>query len=208
MHVLTSPERRDSVSRTVANLASSDWGEAPRIHVDIAPGPPSRERIAAAYGEMLRVAAELAVDYTLLLEDDIEVNRHLRFNLIHWSPLRDGTLVLGSLYNADVAHLSGYRAEAATDEEHSFVAELRTVLGAQAVILSRAFLNYAVMHWNDAGAGQSRRLVRLASGFGPMQYHVPSLVQHVAVDSVSGAELQTARDFDRDWRWKESGNGA
>jgi hypothetical protein len=41
-----------------------------------------------------------------------------------------------------------------------------------------------------------------------MQYHVPSLVQHVAVDSVSGAELQTARDFDRDWRWKESGNGA
>jgi len=206
-HVLTSPDRREWVSRTVANLAVSDWGEAPRIHVDIAPGPPSRERIAAAYGEMLRVAAELAVDFTLLLEDDIEVNRHLRHNLVHWSPLREGKLILGSLYNPDVAHLAGYRSEANDEEQYSFVSELRSVLGAQAMILSRAFLNYAVIHWYDAGAGQNRRLVRLAAGFGPMEYHTPSLVQHIAVESLSGAELATARDFDPEWRWKDSMSG-
>jgi hypothetical protein len=156
---------------------------------------------------MLRVAAEIPADYTLLLEDDIEVNRHLRHNLLHWNPLRDGNLILGSLYNADVAHLPGYRPDADADEQHSFVAEIRSVLGAQAVILSRAFLSYAVVHWYDAGAGQNRRLVRLASGFGPMQYHTPSLVQHIAVESLYGSELATARDFDPDWRWKESGNG-
>src|SRR5687768_9011507 len=127
-HVLTSPDRRDCVSRTVASICASDWGEAPRVHVDVAPGPASRERIAAAYGEMLRVAAELAVDYTLLLEDDIEVNRYLRSNLAQWSPVRNGELFLGSLYNADVAHLSGYRTEGESDEQHSFASELRTVL--------------------------------------------------------------------------------
>ncbi|HEX5177594.1 MAG TPA: hypothetical protein VFV83_11215 [Chthoniobacteraceae bacterium] len=191
----------------MTNLAASDWGESPRIHVDIASGPPSRERVAAAYGEMLRVAAEIPADYTLLLEDDIEVNRHLRHNLLHWNPLREAKLILGSLYNPDVAHLPGYRPDAEADEQPSFVAEIRSVLGAQAVILSRAFLNYAVVHWYDAGAGQNRRLVRLASGFGPMQYHTPSLVQHIAIESLYGSELATARDFDPDWRWKESSNG-
>jgi hypothetical protein len=207
-HVLTSPDRRECVSRTVANLAASDWGEAPRVHVDLAPGPVSRERIAAAYGEMLRVAAEIPADYTLLLEDDIEVNRHLRHNLRHWQPLREGKLILGSLYNPDLAHLPGYRPETNGDElQHSFVAELRSVLGAQAVILSRTFLNYAVVHWYDAGAGQNRRLVRLATAFGPLHYHTPSLVQHIAIESLHGSELATARDFDPDWRWKESANG-
>jgi hypothetical protein len=199
-HILTLPDRRDFVSRTLASLAASDWGPAPRIHVDLAPLPPSRARVAAAYGQMLRVAAELAVDYTLLLEDDIAVNRHLRHNLSEWAPLRQGKLIMGSLHPEDVAHMPAYRPETESEEGHSFVAELRTVLGAQALILSRGFLMYAAGHWDDPGGAQSRRLVRLATEFGPMHYHVPSLVQQIAVDGMGGPQLRTARDFDPNWR--------
>ena len=197
-HVLTSPERRNAIVQTVANMAASDWKEAPRIHVELSEKAPSRVRRAAAYGQMLLVAVNEATDYTLLLEDDITVNRHLRHNLCSWEPLARGQLVLGSLCSSEVAHLPGYHPDGG--EEYSFAAEIRTVLGAQALILSRGFLNYAAAHWEDGGAGQSRRLVRLAKGFGNMHYHAPSLVKHVGADFIPGAQRPDARDFDREWR--------
>jgi hypothetical protein len=197
-HVLTSPERRNAIVQTVANIAASDWNEAPRVHVELSEKAPSRVRIAAAYGQMLLLAAGEATDYTLLLEDDITVNRHLRHNLCSWEPLVHGQLALGSLCSPEVAHLPGYHPEGG--EEYSFVAEIRTVLGAQALILSRGFLHYAAAHWEDGGAGQNRRLVRLAKGFGSMHYHVPSLVRHVGPDLIPRAQEHDAHDFDREWR--------
>jgi hypothetical protein len=197
-HVLTCPDRRGSTVQTVANFAASDWGEAPHIHVELGEGPPSRERIAAAYGHMLTMAAAAGVDYTLLLEDEIAVNRHLRHNLRVWEPVERGELMLGSLASAEIAHLPGYRSE--DGDEHSFVAETRTVLGGQALIVSRRFLTYAAAHWGDAGVGQSRRLVRLAAEYGRMHYHVPSLVLHLGADRLWGTQLHGALDFDADWR--------
>ncbi len=196
-HVLTCPERRNAMVQTVASIAASDWDQAPRIHVELSETAPSRVRIAAAYGQMLLVAAKEHADYTLLLEDDITVNRYLHHNLCAWEPLAQGKLILGSLCSPEVAHLPGYPPDT---EGYSFVAEVRTVLGAQALILSRGFLNYAAAHWEGDAAGQSRRLVRLATGFGQMHYHVPSLVQHARADSVWGRQLQNIHDFDREWQ--------
>lgn len=197
-HVLTSPERRNAIVQTVANIAASDWKEAPRIHVELSEKAPSRVRIAAAYGQMLLVAAKDAADYTLLLEDEMTVSLHLRHNLCSWEPLVRGQLILGSLCSPEIAHLPGYPPDGG--DEYSFVAETRTVLGAQALILSRQFLNYAAEHWEDGGAGQSRRLVRLLKAFGNMHYHVPSLVKHVGADFISSAQRPAAHDFDREWR--------
>jgi hypothetical protein len=147
---------------------------------------------------MLTAAAAARADYTLLLEDEIAVNRHLRHNLRAWEPVARGVLMLGSLASAEVAHLPGYRPEGG--DEHSFVAESRTVLGAQALILAQPFLAYAAAHWGDAGLGQSRRLVRLAADFGRMHYHAPSLVLHLGVDRLWRASPKSAVDFDEDWR--------
>jgi hypothetical protein len=197
-HVLTIPQRRTAMAQTVANLTASDWRGGPRIHVELDENALSRVRIAAAYGQMLLVAADQAADYTLLLEDEIIVNRHLRQNVCAWEPVERGHLILGSLCNREVAHLPGYRPDA--ENEPSFVADTRMVLGAQALILSRGFLTYAAAHWEDGGAAQSRRLVRLASGFGKMHYHAPSLVQHIGVDDMDGTQRHPALDFDPDWR--------
>lgn len=196
-HILTCPERKEAVQRTLASLAASDWGESPHLHVDLGVGPPSRARVANACRQMLRFAAEESPDFTLLLEDDVSVCRHLRYNLLAWEPVSCGALRLGSLYSAEVAHLPGYESD--SGDEASFVTSSRTVLGGQALLLSRDFLQHAAAHWEPTGL-QNRVLVRLASAMGPLHYHSPSLVQHVAHESLWGTALPTARDFDSHWR--------
>lgn len=196
-HILTCAERKDVVQRTLASIAASDWGEAPHLHVDLGAGPPSRTRIALAYRQMLHFAVEDGADFSLLLEDDIAVCRHLRHNLLAWAPVATSTLRLGSLYSAEVAHLPGYDSE--SSEESPFATSSRTVLGGQALLLSRDFLRHAAENW-DATELRNRVLVRLAKAFGPVHYHSPSLVQQVAHESLWGTPLQTAGDFNADWR--------
>ena len=198
VHILTAPVRRDYIVQTVASLAATDLGVSPHLHVECATGSPSRTRIAMAYGEMLAVAADAAADYVLLLEDQISANRFLRHNLLRWKPLAKGELHLGSLVAPDVAHLPGHLPE--SDDEHSFLSESRTVLGAHSLILSCRFVTYAAAHWKDSGLTQSRRLIRLASEFGSMQYHLPSLTHNSSIDSGPVGEPQCAADFDPEWR--------
>lgn len=199
VHILTSPARRDLVVQTVGNLAASDLESSPHLHVDLSTEGPSRTRIAMAYGEMLEVAASSTSDFVLLLEDQIQANRFLRHNLSHWRPVADGTLSLGSLVAPDVAHLPGYLPK--SGDEHSFLAEGRTVLGAHSLILSHRFVSYAAAHWKDSGSTQSRRLLRLASEFGTMAYHAPSLVYNPAIDGPpEGHSHGSAADFDLEWR--------
>jgi hypothetical protein len=74
------------------------------------------------------------------------------------------------------------------------------VYGTQAWVLSRATARYVLDHWDEIGGYPDIRISRLAGRVTPLWYHLPSLVQHLAVPSVWGGVPHTAPDYDADWR--------
>lgn len=196
-YMLSCPEREALRQQTLANLQASDWPDLPRIELDQTTFARRQERLEQTALQLLRRAVAEASEFILLLEDDLQFNRHLRHNLEHWYPLRHlcrGEHFWGSLYNPNVRELERH------EDQAFFVADPKYVYGSQAFVLSVATARYIVDHWGEAVGMQDIKMSRLAARLCSVYYHVPSLVQHIGVMSTWGGHYHWARDFDADWK--------
>ena len=182
--VVTCEERRRVLDETLANLRVTDWGAAPGIQMDDGAAPDKLARIHATWLKALESVASGPDDFALILEDDLEFNRHLRYNLLRWEPLRgrDGNApFFGTVYNADQRPASWRPTGQAF-----FVAKPRQLWGAQAIVLSRLTARFCLRHWSEEGGAADLRMPRLASRWAPVYVHSPSLVQHTGGVSTWG----------------------
>lgn len=190
-------ERTEVRARTIAGLEETDWPGSVRVHLDRAVAERREDRQAHTALDALVEAVEDGPELTLLLEDDLEFNRHLGHNIASWKPVRDrepDAPFFASLYDPTIRRLDGQEGEA------FFVADPDAVYGSQAFLFSRATAAYMVEHWHEVEGMQDIKMSRLASRLGPIHYHDPSLVQHVGVVSSWGGPYHAASNFDPAWR--------
>jgi hypothetical protein len=196
-HVVTCPERRASLEATLARFRDTDWGAPPELQMDDGAAPNKLARIHATWLNVLEKVAVATDDFALILEDDLDFNRHLRHNLTGWGPLRavgDGNLpFFGSIYNPDRPPF--WRP---TGGDY-FIVQPQQMWGAQAVLVSRRTAAYFLAHWQEEQGAADLRMPRLAARLAPVYLHAPSLVQHVSDASTWGGRSHTAPDFDPDW---------
>lgn len=194
--MISCPERTDLRRKTLKKLARTDWGTEP-IHVLIDTGAAEdrRQRQTDASLSALKQGLEIGADYLLFLEDDLDFNVHLRYNLEHWQPLKRRQITLAGLYNPSL------RESACDVARNALVVEPHCIFGSQALLLSRATVNYVVRNWNRIRGMQDIRISRLAGRLNrPILYHCPSLVQHVGTESVWGGPFHQAGDFHPFWK--------
>ena len=182
-YVLTCADRLAILDQTLASFRATDWGSDPIIQADTGAHPiPRASRINANWLRVLNRIAAGPPRLALVLEDDIEINAHLRHNLSRWAPLAVGGPFLGTLYNG-----------AQTTNPHA-------MWGSQGLVISPEIARFAIDHWNEEEHLSDTRIPRLASRITTVHVHSPSLVQHVGAASTWGAAFHQAPDFDRNWR--------
>ncbi len=195
---MTCEERAAVFAETAAGLAASDWGAPPVVVMDEARYERYQSRVVETGHRLLSRAVEEADDLFLFMEDDIEVNRSIRHNLEHWSPLveRDeGSYFFGSLYNPNISPPA-----TADDPSPAVVGDPRAFYGSQAVVLSVATARAVLDAWDEQPGLPDVRMSRLAARRSPIWFHRPSLVQHRAVPSLWGGAVHQAIDYSPDWR--------
>ena len=191
--------RRDVREQTLRNLRGTDWGVEPRVVLDRARHAEAKLRSTDTIREALERAAQTAGwDLVLFLEDDLEFNRHLRHNLLHWPPILDlepDAHFCASLYDPGIGSL-----DPTNDGATHRIVEPMLAYGSQAVVLSRPTVNWILDGFrNHYGLGDIR-VVHLAARKTPVHYHLPSLVQHRQVPSHWGGVAHHAENFSEDFR--------
>lgn len=205
VHLLTCPARAASLAATLASWRGSDWGAEPLIYCDREPERAGEEwgkaarnrRLTDAFAGMLRgVCAEGGdeKEWLLFIEDDLAFHPRIGSLVRSWAALGDERCVLASLFNPSLAKTLAWGTVA-----RAFAAEPKTFLGAQALLLRRGAIQWALKDWDSVSGMQSQRLARIIGDKGPIWIHRPSLVQHVAENSSWGAHGQRALDFDPRW---------
>jgi hypothetical protein len=195
--MVSCPERAALRRRTLANLAATDWTEDVAVALDDGEGADRIARIDANWRKALRLAAASDADLILLMEDDLDFNRHLRNNLMTWPRLVgvDGTgPFFASLYNPGV-----YAVHSRPQDRYHVMAP-GGCWGSQSLLISRALARYFLDHWQEEAGEPDIRMPRLAARFVPVYYHAPSLIQHVGHISTWGGRAHEAVDFDPEWR--------
>jgi hypothetical protein len=194
--MISCPERAEIRRQTLENLAATDWDGAVGLAIDDGAGPDRIVRIDATWRRALALAADSDADVTLLLEDDLDFNRHLRANVLRWSRLVGVNAVTpfyASLYNPGLKVVHTVRADRVR------VLHPDACWGGQALLVSRALARYFLGHWSEGEGPPDLRMPRLAGRFVPIYCHHPSLVQHVGHLSTWGGRAHEAVDFERDW---------
>jgi hypothetical protein len=192
---------RDAVrNRTIAELSATDWNDSPIVELDDPSIELPLERQLMLVLRILRRAVSEQAELILLLEDDLNFNKNLRYNIESWHPLEQfdrGQHFFGSLFNPGVTFHKVFPALAYGE------ASPQSVLGSQALLLSRATAQYMVTYWGvEAAAHADVKLRSLAARVCPLFFHVPSLIQHVGYRSSWGGPFRCATDFDGEWRSK------
>jgi hypothetical protein len=195
---MLSCEARAAVrAATLERLAATDWSGDVVVVLDVSVAERPQERQEQTARRLLERAAADRAGFVLFLEDDLDFNAHIEHNLTHWEPLRqagpDGHL-MASLYDPGVAAISW-------DRERAFsIAHPELVYGSQAFLLSRATVELVLTGWDSLPGMQDIKISRLAAEAGPIHYHRPSLVQHVAAPSTWDGPGHWAEDFSPSWR--------
>jgi predicted O-methyltransferase YrrM len=196
-YMLSCHERALVRRETQERLAATDWAEPAQLVVDPEQHERSQQRQSDNARALLRRAIDNAAEFLLFLEDDLEFNQYLRANLTTWEPLRGtsaGGHFFASLYNPGIRELRREPVRA------FLIADPSAVYGSQAFVLSLTTASHIERHWDDVAGMQDIKMSRLAARVGAIYYHVPSLVQHVPVQSVWGGGYHSAGDYQRDWR--------
>jgi hypothetical protein len=200
--IVSCPQRGEFRDRTLASIAASDWRGGVHVVMDEEdPGMPVLERIGQTWLRAVRLATESKADCMLLLEDDVEVGRHIHHNLKTWKPIvavraRSGPRyqLYGSLYDP------GILAFRANHADHFFYAFPQLVWGAQAIVMSPQTARLLVSQWQTRNEEPDRKMPRIAASATPIFYHLPSLVQHIGATSTWGGVRHVARSYDPEWR--------
>jgi hypothetical protein len=194
--LMSCPARASVREATLASFSRTDW-PGPLVCVIDDQAIEHRVRaITATWRRLLERALASDADFLLLLEDDVEFNRHLHHNLQRWAPPQrlGGTRpFFGSLYNAQRPYLLRNAAQC------FFVMDPSAFWGSQALLLSRVTVGYLLRFW-DPEAAADVLTSRLAARIGPLYQHLPSLVQHTGAVSTWGGIQHAAPDFDPDFR--------
>ena len=195
---MASCNTRDDVrERTISNLRATDWTGTLIVELEDPSVRYPLERHTELVRRILRTAAREEKVF-LFLEDDLDFNRHLLYNLTAWDPLKrllPGGHFLASLCNLCIPLVNSY-AERAYGEASPSVAA-----GSQALVISQTTAQYLLTCWGvEPGPRADTKVLRLAGRVGPLFYHLPSLVQHVGIESICGGVFQAASDFDKDWK--------
>ncbi len=192
--IITCPERAQLLVQTLAYFCETDWPGRPHVQMDDSHAGDRRARLTRnAQCGLEWFLAESDAKFALLLEDDLEFNLHLRWNLERWSPIVDGSLRFGSLYNPGIRRLG--------DGNGYFLADPEACYGGQACVLSRDAVFVALRNWETVVGMHDIKLPRIISSAGHcLYYHQPSLVQHLGIESVWGGGFHQSADFDRSWR--------
>jgi len=185
--------------KTIAALMASGWPEEPVVCLEDRWWEMPLERHMALVRTILEIAAlaDGEDDLIVLLEDDILFNRHFPHNVACWQPIRThqpGHHFFASLFNPGVVFVTMDVSRACA------AAKPETVYGAQALILSKETARFFVTCWGVCPATHADiKLARLAAMVCPILFHVPSLVQHVGIESLWGGPFLSATDFDDQW---------
>ena len=128
--MISCPDRDAVREQTLESLTESDWADA-HVHVEMDKTQFERRQERQEHTALmaLQQGQELDADYLLFLEDDLIFNRHLRFNLECWAPLRQKAVSLASLYNP------GVRERERCAVESWLVADPDSIFGSQAFTL-------------------------------------------------------------------------
>ena len=191
--VITCAGRDESCRQTLDGLRAAGWPDRWPIIVskDEAVEGTKQHRQQMNARQALQAGIEFEPDFILFLEDDVAFNAHFGFNLARWRPVRDRWVGMASLYNPTI-----HQAERC-DAEHWFRADAGAVYGSQAYLFSLDTARYVAEHWHDVEGMQDIKMSRLAARGGwPIYYHLPSLVQHVGLQSTWGGGYHYAPDFD------------
>lgn len=194
--------RLDTLHELVAETDYPSTNSTPRVYIDPNESEPDK-RITQHqnYLRMLFDSLGDAYDYALFLEDDLHFNRHLWHNLQNWTPLIQGFLLGGSLYNPGIC---GYEnaGRSVHNNSHYFLTDSLSCWGSQAFILSRKAVEFIVSRWNSEQGMQDikvSRILNLCSH--TMIYHLPCLVQHRQVSCTWGnGTIHQSSSFDREFK--------
>jgi ADP-heptose:LPS heptosyltransferase len=194
--ILSSPSREAIRLRTLKNLSGTDWQAAP-IHVqevECSPADDMVKRQTLGAYLALQQFLERNADYFLLLDDNLEFNRHLHYNLQNWTPIKTRQAAVASVFNPAVREL------ACDLKTNARIVSPQQVAGSQAYLISRSAAKGLVRHWQRVDGSHHRRIPRLVARLGqPILYHAPSLVQNMEpLDSADPRTLK-AMDFDANW---------
>jgi hypothetical protein len=197
--LLTCPQRLGILQATLASFRRTDWQTPLRIHCTPQSGEigdPEDSPIKRAHLAILRSALDAPGTHFLILEDDVTFNVNLHHNLLHWDLwewVED--IHFATLYNPGLQAAVPF-----TPNALKFSADVAA--GAQARLFSRACAELILEKFNSsAGVGpQDRQFAILASEFGPLWAHRPSLVQHTGKESTWGGPWHQAIDYDPVWR--------
>lgn len=104
--MITCPERAQVLEQTLADFRHTDWQIMPHLQMDESRSDDRRGRQTQNARRALEwFMAESDAEFALLMEDDLEFNRHLFWNLERWTPIVNGSLHFGSLYNPNIRRL-------------------------------------------------------------------------------------------------------
>jgi hypothetical protein len=194
--MISAVKRNESRPQTLDNLARTDWDGAPLLfQIDDGDADGYREREAQCAYLALKKGLEHGADYILLLEDDLDFNRHLGHNLQKWGPVKAGAVTLASLFNP------GVREVACDLRNNARIVNPNAVFGNQAFLIANDSAQCIVRHWDEVEGGQDIKISRLAGRQRKLIfYHAPSLVQRIRTPSAPGASFREAVDFDPHWK--------
>ncbi len=200
--IISCPQREQVRARTLASLTASDWKGGVHVVIDDCPATvPVLQRIGETWFRAVQAASLAKADCLLLLEDDVEVGRHIRHNLETWKPIvavrarsGRGYQLYGSLYDPGILRFRSKQAD------QYFYAFPQLVWGAQAVVMSPETARLLVARWRTRDEEPDLKMPRIAAAVTPIFYHLPSLVQHIGTSSTWGGTPHSARAYDPEWR--------
>ncbi len=187
--------RNELRQRTLGNLAKTDWADTPvHVLVDESDEVAFQEKRAQRTYEALKESLERGPDYTLLLQDDLDFNRHIRGNLQNWNPLRTESLTLASLYNHQLREL------ALNLDDNARIVDPKSLLGSQALLISKETMAYLIRRWEKLVGPNGIRISLLAGRLrSPILVHAPSLVQRIKWPGSHASVFTEAVDFHPEW---------
>jgi len=182
--------------QTLNTFARTDCGDTPlHLHIDESDENGFAQRQTHCTYLAFQASLNRGVDYVLLLEDDLDFNRHIRHNLNCWNPLNTGAVTLAGLFNPRVREL------AADLGNNARIVDPASIFGSQAFLISRKMVGRLVRGWRQEEGLHQPGLCRMAAGLRrPIFYHAPSLVQHIEKPSAPGMGFHQAMDFHPTWR--------
>jgi hypothetical protein len=193
--IVTYSGRKHFGEKTLQNLRQTDWGDRPahlQIHKDNDTDDTERHTRRAFLA--LKKGFELETDFIVLLEDDLEFNYHIGFNLDAWAPLRSGEVTIANLYNFRGRELAFDAAR------HARIIDPKSWCGSQAYLFSRDTVRYLLRRWKDLEGSFEVKVWRLAQRLrNPIYFYAPSLVQRADISGDRGKKIHKTADFDADW---------